>query len=72
MNVTDKLQKLEEIMDLEEGTLQASNRLEEIEEWDSITHLSLIITLEEDFGKQISGKTLRNLKTVQEILDLME
>lgn len=72
MDLKEKLMKLEELMDLEEGTLRAEDRLSEIEEWDSITHLSLIILLEDDYDKEISGEEVRALKTVQDILNLMQ
>jgi Phosphopantetheine attachment site. len=71
MDLKEKLMKLEELMDLEEGSLHAEEQLSEIEEWDSITHLSLIILLEDDYDKEISGEEVRALKTVQDILNLM-
>ncbi len=72
MKQKEKLMKLEELMDLEEGSLQPENQLSEIEEWDSIAHLSLIILLEDDYGKEISGAEVRALKTVQDILEVMQ
>lgn len=72
MEQKEKLVKLEELMDLEEGSLHAEDELNDIEEWDSIAHLSLIILLEDDYEKEISGSEVRALKTVQDILDLMQ
>lgn len=72
MEQKEKLAKLEELMDLEEGCLHAEDQLGDIEEWDSIAHLSLIILLEDDYSKEISGTEVRRLKTVQDILDLMQ
>lgn len=72
MEQKEKLVKLEELMDLEEGCLHAEDQLSDIEEWDSIAHLSLIILLEDDYNKEISGAEVRALKTVQDILDLMQ
>lgn len=72
MGKKEKLEKLEEMLDLEENTLEEMANLSEIEEWDSIAHLSLIIMLEEEFGRQITGKEVRGFKTVQDILAVME
>lgn len=72
MEQKEKLVRLEELMDLEEGSLHAEDELNDIEEWDSIAHLSLIILLEDDYEKEISGSEVRALKTVQDILDLMQ
>lgn len=71
MEKKEKLEKLEEMLDLEENTLEETANLNEIEEWDSIAHLSLIIMLEEEFGRQITGKEVRGFKTVQDILAVM-
>lgn len=72
MEQKEKLAKLEEMMDLEASSLRPESRLSDIEEWDSITHLSLIILLEDEYGKEVSGTQVRALKTVQDILNLMQ
>lgn len=71
MDKVKKLEMIEELLDCEEGTLQVDSSLAKIEEWDSIAHLSLIIMLEEDFGKKVSGKEIRALETVDDILAIM-
>ncbi len=72
MNKKEKIEKLEELLDVEGGTLEETTDLSKIEEWDSIAHLSFIIMLEEDFGRQVTGKEVRGVKTVRDILALME
>lgn len=37
MSLKEKITMLEELMDLDEGTLNASSVLEEYEEWDSLS-----------------------------------
>ncbi len=72
MEQKEKLMKLEEVMDLDENVLEPETVLSEVEDWDSIAHLSLIILLDEEYGRKISGKEIRALKTVQDILNLMQ
>lgn len=72
MEQKEKLSMLEEMLDLDKGALNADMELSEIEEWDSIAHLSLIVLLDDEYDRKISGNELRELKTVQEILDLMQ
>lgn len=72
MEVREKIEMLEEMLDLEESTLEADTKLSEVEEWDSIAHLSLIVLLEDEFGKTVSGSEIRALKSVSDILGLME
>lgn len=67
----NNIRKIEDLMDLEEGTLDESKKLNEIEEWDSISRLSFQILLEEEFGIQITGKELRELETVKDLITMM-
>lgn len=72
MELKKKLALIEEAMDVEEGSLTAETALDDVEEWDSITMLSLIAMLDDEFGKTISGKELKALKSVADILAYME
>ncbi len=72
MELTKKLALIEEALDTEEGVLTPETSLDGVEEWDSLTMLSLIAMLDDEFGKTISGKELKALKTVADILAYME
>lgn len=72
MTVEEKIAMLEEVMELDEGTLKADDELEEYEEWDSIARLAFIAMLDSDFDKVVKGDVIKALKTVQDALDLME
>ena len=71
MTNQEKIAMLEEIMELDEGTLTEDTELSGVEEWDSMAALSLIVLLDEEFGKKITGKEVRALITVRDILDYM-
>ena len=72
MDLKQKLAALEEIMDVEEGTLAPETDLEEIEEWDSLSALSFVVFMGDEFDKKVSGAQIRAFKVVQDILDVME
>ena len=72
MDIKEKLELIEECMDLDAGTLKAEDKLDDFEEWDSVTALSIIAMADEHFHKTLSGDTLKNAKTVSDILALME
>lgn len=72
MDLKQKLAELEDIMDVEEGTLKPEMDLETIEEWDSLSALSFVVFMGDEFGKKVSGAQIRAFKTVQDILDIME
>lgn len=42
MTLQGKLELLEEILEADEGTLKVEDRLEDIEEWDSMSKLYLV------------------------------
>lgn len=72
MELQEKLAALEDIMELDEGTLAPGTRLDEIEEWDSLSALSFVVLLGDEFGRKISGQEIRAFETVQDMLDVME
>ena len=71
MSENEKITLLEEVFDVEEGTLKPEMQLSEIEEFDSMTKLSLIVMVDEQFGKTITGTDINGFKTIQDIMDIM-
>lgn len=71
MSEKEKLALLEETFDIDEGTLSPEMQLDDIDEYDSMTKLSLIVMVEEEFGKKLSGAEIKEFKTVQDILNAM-
>ena len=71
MDNSKKIALLEETMDIEEGTLSEDMELENIEEYDSMTKLSLIVMIEDEFGKKLTAEDVKAFKTVGDILKVM-
>ena len=72
MELKEKLALLEETLDIEEGTLTPETALDDLEEWDSIAALSLIVMRDEQFEKTISGSEIKGLETIGDILSYMQ
>ena len=72
MELQEKLALIEEVLDVEEGSLKQETELVDVDEWDSIAALSLIVMLDEKFEKTVSGTQIKALETVNDILALME
>lgn len=72
MTNQEKIALLEEMMELEEGTINEGIVLEDIEEWDSMAALSLIVVMDENFNKKLTGAQIKGFNTIQDILDFME
>ena len=72
MNTNEKLALLEETLDLEEGSLKENTLLEDVDEYDSMAKLSLIVMFDEEIGRKVDGTTVKSFKVVEDILELME
>lgn len=71
MTQEEKISMLEEMLELENGTLSPEMELSSIEEYDSMAKLSLIVLMDDEFNKKLTGEQIREFKTVQDILDFM-
>ena len=71
MDINKKLALLEEMMELDEGTLTPDTKLGDIEEYDSMAKLSLIVLMNDEFGKKINVNQIKGFQTVQDILNFM-
>ena len=72
MTDKEKIALLEDLFDVDEGTLSPETSLDEIEEYDSMTKLSLIVMSEDDFGIKLDSAALKNFKTVGDILAALD
>lgn len=72
MTMEEKLAMLEEIMDLDEGTLSPEDNLDDYEEWDSLSKLSLIAQVKKDLGKTLRTEEIRAFVTVKDICDYFD
>lgn len=72
MTTEEKIAMLEEAFEMDEGSLLPDMALADIDEFDSIAKLSLIVLMDDEFGKTIKSDDIKALETVQDILDMME
>lgn len=72
MDNLKKLQLLEDMFEMDEGTLDPSVELDSLEEWDSMSKLSLIVLMDDECGKTLKSDDIKRFRTVQDILDYME
>jgi len=63
---------LEEIMNLDENSLQEDTILKQVSEWDSIAKVLLMVTVDDKFKKLLTAKELNSFKTPADILDYIE
>lgn len=71
MKIEEKIAMLENLLELDGGSLRPETELISIDEYDSMAKLSLIVMMDDEFGKRLTGEKIRLFKTVQDILDFM-
>ena len=71
MTKEEKIALLEDMLELDGGTLKPETELDGIDEYDSMAKLSLIVLMYDECGKKLTGEQIREFKTVQDILDFM-
>lgn len=72
MEIKEKIAKLEEMMELEEGSLTEETLLAEVDEWDSIAAISYIALLDEEFGVSVSADMINSFQSVADAIRLMK
>lgn len=73
MERTDIFYKLNEIfvdvLDLDEVELTDATTADDIEEWDSLSHVQLVVAIEKAFGVKFTALEIMKWKNVGELVD---
>jgi len=72
MDMKKKLNILEELLDVEENTLEENTALDQISQWDSIAVIALIAMFDDAFEKVITPEEVKRFRTLGDIMDAME
>ena len=77
MERTEILKKLNEIfidvMDLDDDfVLTEDMTADDIEEWDSLSHIQLMVAIEKNFGIKFTAKEILNWEDVHDCVDSIE
>lgn len=70
MDTKDFLLALDEMLELDPGTLTGTEELESLENWDSLAVISFIALVDEKLGLVVEGEKLAKAKTVGDLLAL--
>ena len=70
MEITDDfLNELDDIFEVELGTIKASTIFKDLDEWDSVTLLSLVAVFEEEYGVVLSNDIIDKSNTILELVE---
>lgn len=72
MSIKEKLNILEDLLDIEQDTLREDMELDNLSEWDSIAVITVIAMFDSLFEKEVISEEIKKCKTVKDITDKME
>ena len=71
MNIQQKIELIEELLELDEGTLNCDANLDDIEEWDSLNKLAFMAKTRKLYGNSITPIELSKFRTVRDIIEYL-
>lgn len=61
-----------DVFDVEDITISDATTAADVEGWDSLTHISLIASVEDEFDIKFDMKAIQGLKNVGEMVNIIE
>jgi acyl carrier protein len=68
MTEQEKIELVAEALEMEANELSLDTRLEDLAEYDSMAKLSIIVLMDEEFEKKLTGETMAKFETVGDII----
>ena len=72
MSASKIIEIFQDILDIENGKINLNSTPKDIEEWDSIATINIIIAIEDEFGIKFKLKDIQEAKSVKDFLELLE
>lgn len=65
-----KVQEIfQDVLDNEDIVLSFNTTADDVEEWDSLSHIQLIVAIEKEFKVKFTSKEITSWKTVGDMID---
>ncbi len=65
------LKELDKILELPLGTLNGAERLQDLENWDSLAIMSVVALVDESFGVVLSSVRIIGCETIDDLISLI-
>ncbi len=72
MTIQEKLNILQDLLDVDQDALNEETELDQLSEWDSIAVITVIAMFDSHFGKEVTPEAVKGFKTIKDITDKME
>lgn len=71
MEIEKKIELLADLFDVEKEEIVSDQDLASFDAWDSMSKLSLIVMMDEDCEKKLTGEDILCFRTIGDIIDFM-
>ncbi len=71
MQIRNFIEELKEALELEDIEMTEATNLKDLEEYDSLAVLSIIVLIDEKFREKLTDHQLASITTVQSLIDLI-
>ena len=72
MSTSKIIEIFEDILDKESGKINLNSTPKDIEEWDSVATINIIVAIEDEFGIKFKLKDVQEVKSVKDFVELVE
>lgn len=73
MTIKETLQEIfRDILDLDDLVLEDETSASDIEEWDSLAHINLVVAIEREYNIKFALGELQDLKNIKDMIKLIE
>jgi acyl carrier protein len=73
MSTLDRLQEVfRDVFDEDDLTITGETTADDVDDWDSLRHVTLVVNVEGAFGIRFSSLEVAGLKNVGQLVDLIE
>ena len=72
MSVSTIIEIFQDILDVKKGTVSLETTSSDIDQWDSVATVNIIVALEEEFRIKFKLEDIQTLETVQDFVDLVQ
>ena len=71
ITTTDVIKVASDVFQVKSDSIDDSSSIDNTPEWDSITHMSLVVSLENVFSVEFTGDEIGELTSISSILDIL-
>lgn len=71
MELEKKIELLADVFEVEPKEIVVEQKLDDFDAWDSMSKLSLIVMMDDELGKKLTGEQIMEFQTLGDIMDFM-